>query len=109
MQQFQNLVSPEGDADSIETVQLCAVDHCGKVPLLSRPASPQATQPCGAILKAVPCERLQQSQAHQDSSFLGFQRINPAELSCQPTGTSHGVPSSHPTSCKHLQHLTDTW
>ena len=78
---LQNLASPEGDADSVETVQLCAVDHCGEVPLLSRPASPQAAQPCGAILKAVPCERLQQLKAHQDPSLQRSQQINPAELS----------------------------
>ena len=50
------LCPPEGDADSIEAVQLRTVHKSGKVALLGGLASPQAPQPCGAILKAIPRE-----------------------------------------------------
>ena len=53
------LCSPEGDADSVKAVQLGTVHESGKVALLGGLASPQAPEPCGAVLKAIPCESLQ--------------------------------------------------
>ena len=51
---------PERQADSVEAVQLRPVDQSRKVALLRGLACPHASQPSGAILKAIPCEGLQQ-------------------------------------------------